>query len=544
MTVTGQPLGTAIYMSPEQASGRKDKIGPASDIYSLGVILYQLLTGEIPFTGEFTEILIAHASEVPEPPSAKLAGLSEEIDEIIMKALEKEPDDRYLSAGELFRGINELAWGEKREELTRMADELETNERVVQQKDNEIKSLQEEIAKHQEEFVQRETHDKLAEELEAKMDECNQISEILNAAQKEVQDKEEAIQALKQNFAKSVVIGKKKFYAFVVAFLILAAGASAYFGYFQEIINKKGKEAIKPARITKTPKLFTSKQLERTRTGKISAVSFSDDSKLAVATPTGIELYNAKNLLELRPLKENAEVGDILSFGGNGQTLASYVEGINAVNLWNVASGKGQKTLNSIEVKPYSLALNSDGSTLATAEGDVVKLWNTTEDKLIKSLTGHTGSVESLAFSSDGSMLASGSWDTTVRIWRVATDAGKLLSGHTDVVSCLAFNSDAGVLASGSWDNTVKLWNVGSGALTKTLEGHVSFVTSIAFSPDGRYLASGGEDGMVKLWDVSQGTLKKDLNGHKKTIVSVAFSPDGRFLVSGSNDGVVFIWSL
>ena len=545
LTVSGQPLGTAIYMSPEQAAGRTDDIGPPSDIYSLGIILYQLLTGEIPFTGEFTEILIAHASEAPEPPSAKLAGLSEEVDEIILKALEKEPDDRYWTAGELFRRINELAWEQKSEELESVAVGLEKAERAIKQRDDDINALQEEIAKLRQGVVQREAHEKLEGELQAKTDECNQTGEMLDAAQKEIQSKEEAIQALKKDLAKKVVIGRKKFYAFVAAILIIAAGTFAYFGHFQEVISKKRGEATKPTQKTKTAKPFTSKKLERARTGKISAVNFSADSKfLAVATPTGIELFDAKDRWEIRPLKGNVEVGNILSFNGNGRLLASYVAETKAVNLWNVEFGKQQKTLNSIKEKPYSLTLNSDGSALATAEGDVIKLWNTTEDKLIKTLSGHTGDVESLTFSSDDRLLASGSWDTTVIIWNLITDTSKVLNEHNDVVSCLAFNRDASVLASGSWDNTVKLWNVGSGALAKTLEGHISLVTAIAFSPDGQYLASGGEDGIVKLWDVSQGRLKKDLSRHKQAIVSVAFSPDGRFLVSGSNDGVVLAWNL
>ena len=549
LTVSGQPLGTALYMSPEQAAGRTSEIGPPSDIYSLGIILYQLLTGEIPFTGDFTEILIAHVSEIPEPPSAKLAGLSDEIDEIILKALEKAPDDRYWSAGEFFRRINVLAWKEQREAQEEMAREMENTKEAVQQRDSQIESLQEDIAKLQEEFVQRETHDKVVEELKAKTEEYNQTKEELDTAQKDIANKEATVQTMKLDLdfvrSESVVIGKKKFFAFVATILILAAGAFAYFGYFQGDILKRGGAIKEPPQKTVASKLFTSKQLERTRSGEISAVNISADGKfLAVATPTGIELFNAKDLREVRPLKENVEAGNIATFSRNGKLLASYVEEETAVKLWNVASGKGQKTLNNIKEKPYSLVLNSDGSVLATAEGDVVKLWDTATDKLTKTLEGHTGSVESLAFSHNGSMLASGSWDTTVRIWNATTNTSKSLNGHGDVVSCLAFNGNANTLASGSWDATVKIWDANSGALTKTLEEHTGAITAIAFSPDGQYLASGGEDRMVKLWDVSQGTLKKNLSGHKRPIVSVTFSPDGRSLVSGANDGVVFVWNL
>jgi len=549
LTVSGQPLGTAIYMSPEQAGGRKDDIDHRSDIYSLGIILYQLLTGEIPFTGDFTEILIAHVSELPEPPSAKLAGLSDEIDDIILKALEKEPSDRYWSAGELFRRINELAWEQQREAQEKMTEEMENTKEALRQKDYGIESLQQEIAKLQAEFVQRDIHDNVVGELKAKTEEYNQTKEELDTSQKELTNKETTIQSLKQDLdfvrSKSVVISKKNFFPFVAAILIVAAGAFVYFGYFQGNIIKRGGAIKKPPQKAVTSKLFTSKQLERTRGGQISAVNISADGKfLAVATPTGIELFSPKNLQKVRPLKENVKVGNIVTFSCNGDFLASYVEEETAVKLWNVVSGKGYKPLGSVKEKPYSLALNPDGSILATAEGDVVKLWDTEIDKLTKTLKAHTGSIESLAFSPDSSMLASGSWDTTARIWNVATGASKALHGHGDVVCCLAFNRDASSLASGSWDATVKIWDADSGALTKTLEEHAGAVTAIAFSPNGQYLASGGEDKMLRLWDVPQGTLKKNLRGHKGAIVSVTFSPDGSLLVSGSDDGVVFTWNL
>ncbi len=146
LIVSGQPIGTALYMSPEQAAGRTSEIGPPSDIYSLGIILYQLLTGESPFTGDFHEILAAHAKEVPEPPSAKRAELGEEIDEIILKALQKNPNDRYWSAGQLFRRMNEVAWKRRREAERSMIKEMEKTQEALHNRDDEIKSLQQKIA--------------------------------------------------------------------------------------------------------------------------------------------------------------------------------------------------------------------------------------------------------------------------------------------------------------------------------------------------------------------------------------------------------------
>jgi serine/threonine protein kinase len=110
MTEAGSIIGTAQYLSPEQAKG--SPVDQTSDLYSVGVVLYELLTGEVPFSGDTpVEIAMKHLSTVPEPPSSKRADVPRDLDMVVMRALGKDPSERYQSAEEMDADLRRINRG-------------------------------------------------------------------------------------------------------------------------------------------------------------------------------------------------------------------------------------------------------------------------------------------------------------------------------------------------------------------------------------------------------------------------------------------------
>ncbi len=104
ITQTGSIMGTARYLSPEQAQG--DAIGPSSDLYAIGILLYELLTGTVPFEGDsVVAIALRHLSEPPRPPSALVSSISPNLDAIVLRALAKDPENRFADADEFLAAL-------------------------------------------------------------------------------------------------------------------------------------------------------------------------------------------------------------------------------------------------------------------------------------------------------------------------------------------------------------------------------------------------------------------------------------------------------
>ena len=251
---------------------------------------------------------------------------------------------------------------------------------------------------------------------------------------------------------------------------------------------------------------------------------------------------------------QDAPVGATL-YSPDERLIAVGVGGI--VEVRDSASLEVQARLEGHDESISALAFSPDGRILASgAQGDnVIRLWNVDAATLERALEGHTGWIRSLAFSSDGSLLASGSTDQSIIIWEVASGRQlRTLIGHSDFIGNLSFSPDGATLASASRDGTARLWDVASGneragaryrAPDNPSMGAPFWLTGVSFSPDGRTLAVGSISGSVYLLDPTNGRLIRELTGHEGWVVirGVSFSPDGSLLASASLDGTVRLWN-
>ncbi len=306
--------------------------------------------------------------------------------------------------------------------------------------------------------------------------------------------------------------------------------------------------------------------------GPVRSVAFSPDGRLlasgggnpdvfaTAATPQSGEtiLWDTTTGRERSRMVRDDQV-TCVAFSPDGRLLAAG--GLDdSVVLYEAATGHRIRTLNCFEAlgprrRVAGIAFSPDGCRLASASWDgAIRVWDVATGRKTN-IFQHRWPAYSVAFSPDGRRLASaggetvGSLEGELKFWDVATGRELFgLRGHVGVVLCVAFSPDGRRLASAGADRRIRVWETATGQPILALAGHEQDIRTIVFSPDGRCLATGSQDHSVRIWDASSSRTKAltsprlSLRGHRQHISALAFSPDGRRLASAGADRRVHMW--
>lgn len=187
------------------------------------------------------------------------------------------------------------------------------------------------------------------------------------------------------------------------------------------------------------------------------------------------------------------------------------------------------------------MSWSPDSNTLATAASDgTVQLW-AVNVKFPVTFTGHSGSVYTVVWSPDGTKLASAGADDTIRIWSVKGILLTTLKGHTDEIHTISWSPDGHTLISGGYDHTLRMWSMDNYQLIKIIYDHSAPVEDVAWSPDGSEFASASRDDTLRLWD-SNGNSIAVLRGAGGWVENIKWRKDSKLIAASSEDGTIRVW--
>ena len=583
-TAYEQFIGTPAYMSPEQAEMSGLDIDTRSDIYSLGVLLYELLTGRTPFDPkELMESGLEAMRKTirekdPVRPSTKVHTLSGEeltttakrhgveaprlvsqlrgdLDWIVMKCLEKDRTRRYETA-------NGLAMDIKRHL---------SNEPVVARPPSKLYEFQKTFRRHKVGFLATgsvilalaigvaltawqavvATRAKGAEAIQRQQSEANEKKALEARASEE---------RLRRGAEAQELAARQRAYASDMN-LAKQALAGSNLGRALELLNRqrplagqrdlRGWEWRYLWQQTHSDALLTLCQ-----TGEIESLAVSADGHwlaLGLVHRGGVYVWDLKTRLEAAHLAAGeakvrlvfSPTEPLLAFTSDRMPESGKQE--NSLWLWD---GNTRQTVGKFPLSETCLGLSfsSDGRSLATSTRQLITLWRVPEGTNIATYAFHHRGIEptvSFATTADMSLAAFEAEAGRVRV--IDLRDGKEVWSATaskDYVTSLSFSPDGKILASGAGfgEADIRLWEAASGKELGRLEGHKSWVSSLVFWPDGKRLASSSADQTIRIWDVGERKCLDVLRGHMIEVWRLALAPDQKTLISGGKDGTVCLW--
>jgi WD40 repeat protein/tRNA A-37 threonylcarbamoyl transferase component Bud32 len=507
-TMAGTILGTPAYMPPEQARG--ESVDERADVYSIGAMLYELLSGELPCKGDTAQEVLNEVLAGPPPPLARRApGAPRELVAIVEKAMSRNQARRYRNAGELVEELKRFQTGQlvQAHEYSRRALAM----RWILRRKHYVAAFVVSvlaITAVTTVSIRRIMRERDFARVQQARAEASRNQLTLAQARSALDHDPTAALAWLKTYPMSD--------ATPPAVLELALDAESR-GVARHVFRRDSSRAFMP--------------------------SFSPDSRLvAVVQNREIQVRDVQTGKITRTLKHDGSVYSLEFSRMGDRILVVDWETTNAL-VWSLTSGK-TTLIKSPGTQIVMGLFSPDGEHVATGSSEgAVRVWSL-DGRIEATFTSQAGLVYSLAYSPDGTSLAWTSLDGTIRLGNLTTGTYALLQGRQDKTTedATSFSPDGRWLAAPGLLGQLLVWDVKTKAL-RIFDNKGIRVPALAFLPDGSAIVGGCADGAVKAWDLSTGVARTIGRG-ETTIKSVAVSPDGKLVVAGERNGTVTVHDL
>ncbi len=534
-TDVGQLIGTLQYMSPEQVKADPNDLDLRSDVYALGVVLYELLCEHLPYDIRGAAIYEA-GRIIREQPPTRLSTVSKalrgDIETVALKALEKDRERRYQSADELRRDIeNYLADSP----ITARPPSAAYQLRLFARKNKALFAAVASI------FVVLTTATIISTKLYLSTD-------VARLAARRAQQAETTQRKLAER-------REREAFRFAYAARFKAAEQSWRSGnvnHGQALLTQMLPQADQPD-LRGFGWYFLWKrcnQVESTLSGHVDDVTclaFTPNGMtLASASLSGgIYLWDVRTGERIATLQEYTQPVLSLAFSPKGETLASIERG-QQIHLWHVSERRRVKALHHNRgANVPGLAFCSDGTSLVTGTTCGAIIWNIAEEKERLFVGPTPRYTRSMFISRKRPLLAMLHSHNYLSVWNI--ESGSLTStisaGDIDLTA-VAFGSQNGVFAVGYRNGSISILDSADGRHRQTWRLFAQSISALRFSSDGTQLAAGSENGLFQIFDAQHGMEASHASGHKQFIGAVEFSPDGTHVATGSGDRSLRLWKL
>jgi WD40 repeat protein/serine/threonine protein kinase len=573
-TAFEQFIGTPAYMSPEQAEFNDLGIDTRSDIYSLGILLYELLTGRTPFDSR--ELLATGLEAMrrtirekqPLRPSTQLSSMVQgelasvarqrqteppalvhlirgDLDWIVMKALEKERARRYETANGLAMDVKRHLEGEpvvarppsagyrlrllaRKHRLLFAAGSavlislvtgiVISTASVVQTKSALKRAL---VAEHEE--------DSLRQEADSARERANEDAKRADAAS----------QTARQTLAAADFAEANR--------LIDGDQSARAIAYLMRILSNDPQNR---AALTRLVNLLSSRtwvipEVSFEHHGVVNYAEFSlDGQRVVSASGDGTaQIWAAESGMALGPTLRHSNAVVLARFSPDGKKIVTASRDGTA-RVWDGQSGLPLTPL--LQHKDWVdwAGFNAEGTRLATASKDgTARIWDAQTGRPLTDALEHQQPVYDAEFSPNGQRLATASKDGTVRVWDALTgtlQTNSMLRGERFYSA--RFSPDGDRLVTSSFDDDARVWDAITGQPLTPPMTHTGWVNGAVFSPDAKRVVTASWDHTARIWDAETGKALGDPLHHASQVSSARFNADGSKIVTASFDNTARVW--